>query len=433
MSQQSIFDLLNEVPSPADDPALAFTPAPVQTEPAAATNTPPVLTVTALTQQIRACLEGDFGDVWLTGEVSNWRPNGTSGHWYFSLKDQDSQISVVMFRGVNSKIKFKIEQGMELVCHGNLSVYAPRGSYQIILDYCEPKGVGALQLAFEQLKQKLQQDGLFDKVHKKPLPLLPRRVGVVTSPTGAAIKDVCHVLRRRYPAIEICLVPAKVQGDGAAADIARAIHLLDTQGNVDVMIVGRGGGSLEDLWAFNEEAVARAIFAARTPIVSAVGHEIDFTIADFVADVRAATPSAAAELVVPVYAELHASIIERRRLLVQALRTRLNRAGDRLRQLQERVRFPSHRITDGWQRVDNLRERLQLVMQHGIERRRQQVAGWAGQLQHLSPLVILAKGYAVVQKQGVSVRDGVTLDVGDILDVRLEKGSIEASVIRIRD
>lgn len=390
-------------------------------------STPPVLTVTELTQSIRGLLEGNFPDVWVCGEVSNWRP-ASSGHWYFSLKDAESQLSAVMFRGVNSAVKFKVEQGMELICHGRLSVYPPRGSYQIIIDSCEPKGVGALQLAFEQLKQKLAAEGLFDKAHKIPIPFLPQRVGVVTSPTGAAIKDICNVLRRRFPSVEICLVPVRVQGDGAAAEIARAIALLDARGDVDVMIVGRGGGSIEDLWAFNEEAVARAIFAARTPVVSAVGHEIDFTIADFVADLRAATPSAAAELVVPVCSELRAAIIDKRRQLVQGLRTRLSRSAERLHHLRHRLRFPVSRITDGYQWVDNLRERLQMTMRHGIERRHQQVAQWAGQLQHLSPLAVLAKGYAVVQKNGAIVRDAARLKVGDVLDIRFEKGSVGATV-----
>lgn len=421
MSQQDLFDLFSkpeEPPHPGGEVAAVAAP-----------KGPHIHTVTELTHSIRDMLEGKFPDTWVCGEVSNWRPNESSGHWYFSLKDAGSQISAVMFRGANSSVKFKITQGMELICHGRLSVYPPRGGYQIIIDACEPKGVGALQLAFEQLKQKLAAEGLFDKARKLPLPYLPKRVGVVTSPTGAAIKDICNVLRRRFPSIEVLLAPVRVQGDGAAAEIARAIQLLDARGDVDVMIVGRGGGSIEDLWAFNEEVVARAIAKAQTPIVSAVGHEIDFTIADFVADVRAATPSAAAELVVPVCDDLRASIKDKRRQLVQGLRTRVARSTERLHHLRQRLRFPTNRITDGLQRIDNLRERLQVVMRHGIERQRQQVAHWAGQLQHLSPLAVLAKGYAVVQKDGLAVRDAATLKAGDVLAVRLAKGSVEAKVI----
>lgn len=424
MSQQDLFDLFStsdEPPHPAGEAADIPTPAP---------QTPHIHTITELTHSIRDILEGKFCDVWVCGEVSNWRPNESSGHWYFSLKDAGSQLSAVMFRGANSAVKFKIQQGMELICHGRVSVYPPRGNYQIIIDACEPKGVGALQLAFEQLKQKLAAEGLFDKTHKIPIPYLPCRVGVVTSPTGAAIRDICTVLRRRFPLVNIVLVPARVQGEGAAAEIARAIQLLDSRGDVDVMIVGRGGGSIEDLWAFNEEVVARAIFAAKTPVISAVGHEIDFTIADFVADVRAPTPSAAAELAVPVLADLVASVRDARLRLAQGLTTGLSRARERLHHLRQRLRFPTARITDGYQWIDNLRERLQNAMRGGIDRRRQQVAHWAGQLQHLSPLAVLAKGYAVVQKDGVAVRDAAMLKAGDVLDVRLEKGNIEAKVVQ---
>ncbi len=422
MSQQELFDLLNGPANVAEPEAV----------PPAVSAEPHIHTVTELTHAIRDRLEGEFCDIWVCGEVSNWRPNESSGHWYFSLKDSNSQLNAVMFRGVNSKIKFQVEQGMELICHGKISVYPPRGNYQIIIDTCEPKGMGALQLAFEQLKQKLAAEGLFDRSKKIPIPFLPRRVGVVTSPTGAAIRDICTVLRRRFPSIDILLMPTRVQGDGAAIEIARAIRLLDERGDVDVMIVGRGGGSIEDLWAFNEEVVARAIFSARTPVVSAVGHEIDFTIADFVADVRAATPSAAAELVVPVCGDLRASVIDKRRQLLHGLRTRVARSVEQLHHLRQRLRFPVNKITDGFQWVDHLRERLQNAMRGGIDRRRQQVMNWAGQLQHLSPLAVLAKGYAVVQKGGVAVRDAGMLTVGDVLDVRLDKGSIVAAVTALR-
>jgi exodeoxyribonuclease VII large subunit len=289
-----------------------------------------------------------------------------------------------------------------------------------------------LQLAFEQLKLRLAAEGLFDKAHKIPLPFLPRRVGVVTSPTGAAIRDICTVLRRRFPSVDIGVAPARVQGEGAAVEIAQAIQFLDERGDVDVMIVGRGGGSIEDLWAFNEEVVARAIFAAQTPIVSAVGHEIDFTIADFVADVRAPTPSAAAELAVPVQAELLQGVASARLRLTQGLRGSIARAAERLHHIRSRLRFPVQRITDGHQWVDSLQERLQTAMRHGIERRRQQVAHWAGQLQHLSPLAVLAKGYAVVQKDGTAVRDAALLKVGDVLDIQLEKGIAEAAVTALK-
>lgn len=409
-----LLDLFSDIPPPEED-------APVPQK------TPRVWSVTDITHAIREQLEGKFLNIWVCGEVTDFR-NPNLSHWYFSLKDADNKLSAVMYNREKSKIKFKVEQGMELVCYGKVSFWPKGGVCQFVIEDCEPKGVGALQLAFEQLKQKLLAEGLFDKSRKKPIPFLPRRVGVVTSPTGAAIRDICNVLRRRFPSIDIVLVPARVQGEGAAADVARAIAFLDTQ-DVDVMIVGRGGGSIEDLWAFNEEIVARAIFAAAAPVVSAVGHEIDYTIADFVADLRAATPSAAAELVVPVQAELLQSVWERRRRLANGLRAMVSRSTERLHHLRQRLRFPQNRITDGYQWVDNLRERLQRAMQHGIEHRHQQVAHWAAQLQHLSPLAVLAKGYAVVQKKGLVVRDAATLKTGDIIDVRVEKGSLEAKVI----
>src|SRR2546428_3344102 len=254
-------------------------------------------TVSALTALLRVHIESAFSDVWVEGEVSNLRIP-TSGHAYFTLKDASSQIRAVLFRSVGRSQRFALQDGLQLVCRGRLTVYEPRGDYQVIVEYAEPKGVGALQLAFEQLKARLAAEGLFDQARKRPLPFLPRRIGVVTSPTGAAIRDIVQVAHKRDPGVTIVLDPVAVQGESAAGEIARAIEELNEMGGFDVLIVGRGGGSLEDLWPFNEEIVARAVAASRIPVVSAVGHEIDFTIADFVADMRAPTPSAAAELVV---------------------------------------------------------------------------------------------------------------------------------------
>lgn len=236
-------------------------------------------------------LEHEYADVWILGEVSGFKEQ-SSGHRYFTLKDSNSVLPAAMFRGSAAHLKFKIEDGLELICHGRISLYQRGGQYQLIVDYAEPKGVGELQLAFEQLKKKLAAEGLFDKAHKRPIPFMPRKIGVVTSPTGAAVRDIIKVLRRRFPSIEVILAPARVQGKGSAEEIAASIALLNRQDDIEVMIVGRGGGSLEDLWAFNEEIVARAIYNSRIPVISAVGHEVDFTIADFVADFRAPTPSA---------------------------------------------------------------------------------------------------------------------------------------------
>ena len=262
-----------------------------------------IWTVSELTQKVKTRLEADFGEVWVEGEISNLR-RPSSGHSYFTLKDDKSQIRAVIFRFMGRYLKFEPQDGMLVICRGKMSVYEPRGEYQLILDYMEPKGVGALQLAFEQLKEKLGKEGLFATDHKKPLPYLPRKIGIVTSSTGAAVRDILNVIGRRFPTMSILISPVKVQGEGSAPEIARAIDGLNLMDDIDVIIVARGGGSLEDLWSFNEECVARAIYRSSIPVVSAVGHEIDFTIADFVADLRAPTPSAAGELVVRDKGEL---------------------------------------------------------------------------------------------------------------------------------
>ena len=279
-----------------------------------------ILTVTELTRQVQDILEATFDQLWVEGEISNLR-RPASGHLYFTLKDEDSQIRAVLFRPVARALKFDLEDGMHIVCRARMNVYKPRGEYQLILDYAEPRGVGALQIAFEQLKAKLQAEGLFDAVHKKPIPYLPSRIGVVTSPSGAVIRDILNITKRRFPSVGILIAPVRVQGAEAPAEIVEALHHLNEMPGIDVIIVARGGGSLEDLMAFNSEGVARAIFASRIPVISAVGHEIDFTIADFVADLRAPTPSAAAELVVPMRGELTQQI--------RALTARLVNAAER--------------------------------------------------------------------------------------------------------
>ncbi|HUT84984.1 MAG TPA: exodeoxyribonuclease VII large subunit, partial [Thermodesulfobacteriota bacterium] len=256
-----------------------------------------ILSISELTQLIKFQLEQSFDYLWVEGEISNFRIP-SSGHFYFTLKDEKSQIRAVMFRSQNRTLEFSPEDGLSVICRGRLNVYETRGEYQLILDYLEPKGLGALQLAFEQLKQRLAQEGLFDPDHKKPLPQLPRKIGIVTSPTGAAIRDILNIIERRFANVGILIYPVKVQGEGAAQEIATALQELNQMPEIDVVILARGGGSIEDLWPFNEEVVARAIYHSEIPVISAVGHEVDFTIADFVADLRAPTPSAAAELVV---------------------------------------------------------------------------------------------------------------------------------------
>ncbi|NOT45081.1 MAG: exodeoxyribonuclease VII large subunit, partial [Acidobacteria bacterium] len=286
-----------------------------------------VLTVTELTAGIRGLLEDRFADVWVEGEVSNCRVWNT-GHMYFTLKDRDAQLKGVMFRSALRLLKFKPQDGLRVVARGRVSVYDPKGEYQIVCEHLEPEGLGALQLAFDQLKQRLAAEGLFAQTRKRDLPTLPRRIGIVTSPDGAALRDIVHVLRRRYPQAHLVIAPTRVQGEGAAIEIARALGAIGRVDGVDVVIVGRGGGSIEDLWAFNEEVVARAIAGCPVPTVSAVGHETDVTIADFVADVRAPTPSAAAEIVVARKDEFTGRIERVSHRVLAAVRGRRGRCAD---------------------------------------------------------------------------------------------------------
>ena len=438
-----------------------------------------VLTVTELTRQVQDVLEATFDQLWVEGEISNLR-RPASGHLYFTLKDEESQVRAVLFRPVARAIKFDLEDGMHILCRARMNVYRPRGEYQLILDYAEPRGAGALQIAFEQLKAKLQAEGLFDPVHKKPLPFLPSRIGVVTSPSGAVIRDILNVTKRRFPSVHILIAPVRVQGAEAPAEIVEALHHLNETPGIDVIIVARGGGSLEDLMAFNDEGVARAIFASSVPVVSAVGHEIDFTIADFVADMRAPTPSAAAELVVP-----------RRSDLVQQVRTLSARAAhagerylkirrERLEKLAERVRDPRRRLVDlrlGLdERFSNLaaaiarrvradRERLRHFETHlqylspavrlanltfvldnmrkgmvtgifrQVETLRARLAGHTTLLDSLSPLSVLARGYAIVRTvpEGRVIRDSKDLATGDPVGINVAKGRFNAVVTTIEE
>ena len=309
-----------------------------------------ILTVSQLTTGIKDLLESTFDEVWVEGEISNLR-RPPSGHFYFTLKDEKSQIRAVVFKQQSRYLRFELEDGQHVICWGRVGIYEKRGEYQLILDYAEPKGIGSLQLAFEQLKGRLAEEGLFDEGRKRPLPVLPRRIGIVTSPTGAVIRDMLHILRRRFENIEVVLYPVKVQGEGAAQEIAQGVAYLGEHGEVDIIIVGRGGGSLEDLWAFNEEAVARAIFASPVPVISAVGHETDFTIADFVADVRAPTPSTAAELAVRQKRDLVR--------MIDVLAERIGRGMDRLLvRSREQVIGVQGRIRDPRRRTEELRLRL---------------------------------------------------------------------------
>ena len=436
-----------------------------------------ILTVSALTGLLRSHVEAGFPDIWVEGEVSNLRMP-SSGHAYFTLKDATSQIRSVMFRSVGRVLRFHLKDGMCVICRGRLTVYEPKGDYQLLVDYAEPKGAGALQVAFEQLKERLAAEGLFDAARKRRLPVFPRRLGVVTSPTGAAIRDIIQVAHRRWPNIELVLNPVGVQGIGAAAEIAKAIAEMNERGGLDVLIVGRGGGSLEDLWAFNEEIVARAIVASRIPVVSAVGHEIDFTIVDFVADLRAPTPSAAVELILPDRSEIirrlcgcgqrathairghlrdcrarvdtetralldPAALVQRAMQRRDELEMRLCRAKtSRMRETRQALeslrqavllRSPIRRIEQGLAMLPQLRTRLE-------QRVCAILTGWghslrqgASALHALSPLAILARGYSITRRfpEMRLLRNASDVRAGETVHVRLSSGELICEVRRL--
>ena len=394
-----------------------------------------VYSVTELTRSIRRLLEGSFVGVWVEGELSNVKLH-TSGHLYFTIKDDLACLRGVMYRRHASKLRFAAADGQKVRVYGSISVYEPKGEYQINATRLDPVGIGELELAFRQMYERLEKEGLFDPSRKRAIPRHPRVIGLITSDTGAAVRDLLSVLGRRAPHVEVVLRSARVQGAGAAADIVRALVDFEEWGGADVIIVGRGGGSLEDLWAFNEETVARAIAACRIPIVSAVGHEIDFTIADYAADLRAPTPSAAAELVAS----------DRAALLVQLdrLGTRLGRAAlqglrvrrDRIMLLARSVAF--HRPLDLYRRrsqdVDALADRLETAGRSALARAAMRVEGAAGKLHALSPLAVLERGYAIVRGPGGKiVRRALEVAAGENIDVRLADGSLHARVEEIRE
>ena len=433
-----------------------------------------IYTVSELNRKIKAILEQNFPFIWITGEISNFRMP-SSGHFYLTLKDKTSQIQAVMFRGQNQNLKFVLEDGMSVTGLGRISVFEPRGSYQVILEYLEPKGVGALQVAFEQLKKKLDGEGLFDDQHKKPLPFLPEKIGLITSPTGAAVHDILHIVRRRFPGIPLDIVPVRVQGDGAVADIVAAIELLNHLRSVDVVILARGGGSLEDLQAFNSEAVARAIFASEIPVISAVGHETDYTISDFTADLRAPTPSAAAELVVPLKGELYRKINELRYLIILNLQRYIKNYRSLVGNLRGRLVDPKKKLSDHRLKLDEDVARLVRAMVNQIHMRRERLA-WRldklsynnpglyvnklkekldrmsallqqfirscvlerqarmrevnAKLDSLNPTAILARGFSITRTlpETTIVRDSASVSLGQALEIVLARGSLTCDV-----
>ena len=399
------------------------------------------LTVSQLTNSIRNALEARFQAVWVEGEISNFKDH-SSGHWYFTLKDESAQLRAKCFRSTNTRIRFRPTDGMKVRARGKLSVYAPRGEYELVVDALDPVGAGALRVAFEQLRDRLQKEGLFAKELKRPLPVFPRRVGVVTSPTGAAIRDILNVISRRTRTVHVLFSPAKVQGDSAGPDIARAIRFINqyheralSEGRqadlVDVLIVGRGGGSTEDLWAFNQEEVARAIRNSAIPVISAVGHETDFTIADFVADVRAATPSAAAEIVAAREDQICSTLERMGRQLVRLTKFQVVNLRARVQEqaLSHAFDEVKSRLSKARSRLDTATNACDGAMEAKLQDGRKRLALAAATLDALSPLGVLQRGYAIAQDaSGKLVRDAATVTAGDSVRVRLEKGLLHTRV-----
>ncbi len=391
-----------------------------------------IITVTQLTAQIKDLLEGSFPDVWVEGEISNLSiPQ--SGHSYFTLKDQQSQVRAVLFRSSQRFLKFTLQHGIQVVCRGRVGVYEPRGEYQLILEYIEPKGIGALQLAFEQLKAKLEKEGLFDLERKRGLPLLPRRIGIITSPTGAAIRDMLRVIKRRHPRMHIIIYPVPVQGPDAAPSIVEALRHFNREGSVDVVIAGRGGGSLEDLWAFNEESVARAIHASAIPVISAVGHETDYTISDFVSDLRAPTPSAAAEMVVESEHRFRELVGSLETGLMRAMRQRLELRRSSLRECLRVLRDPRRMLEQYTQRIDELTNRLAPGLNQYLRRDRARLLSLTSALDHLNPLSILSRGYSITKElpSGRILKDASTIAPGALLSTRFHQGEVVSRVEKI--
>ncbi|MFP4649733.1 MAG: exodeoxyribonuclease VII large subunit [Desulfobacterales bacterium] len=438
-----------------------------------------IYSVSELTARIKDLLEQSFPFVWISGEISNIRIPA-SGHYYFTLKDSGSQMQAVMFKGQNRNLKFAPEDGMKVTGFGRISVYQPRGSYQIILEYLEPSGAGALQAAFEQLKKKLADEGLFDELYKKKIPFLPSRIAVISSATGAVVHDILRVINRRYPNMQVVLIPAAVQGEAAAPQIAQAIRLADSHAKADVAILARGGGSLEDLVAFNSEEVARAVFASHIPLISGVGHETDYTIADFAADLRAPTPSAAAELAVPVKQDVIYTLQSLTRRMHGSLTRYVSDRRRTLEKLTRRLVHPKRRIDDLRMRIDDdtarlanamlrlaarkrerlawRRQRLFAAPLHGriqalhdrrahllyrlraaadaeVRRKRSALEALYGRMYALSPAAVLDRGYSITRRlPGKTVlTDASDCRAGDKVEVILSKGSINCRIERINE
>jgi exodeoxyribonuclease VII large subunit len=438
---------------------------------------PKVLSVSDLNRFAQNLLEENFSNVWVEGEITNYKGVHSSGHCYFKLKDEKAQIDITAFRGVMGTVRFKLADGLKVLIQGRVSLYPQRGQYQLVASSIEPRGLGALQLAFDQLKKKLAAEGLFSEERKRPIPAFPERIGIVTSPTGAAIQDILSVINRRFASVQILIYPAKVQGEGSKEEIAQGIRYLnENHPELDVLLVGRGGGSIEDLWAFNEEIVARAIAGSQIPVISCVGHEIDYTIADFVADLRAPTPSAAAEIVVKNKKDLRATVDSLFARVQQSLLSTLEHAAERVRGLARSTVFsrPERMFEEKIQVLDGLSENMARALNQSLEQRkaslhllsskirllspqtllsekekflqvlsdklqatldrrlqtsREALRASAGQLEALSPLAVLSRGYAIAwASDGTILKSARQASAGDRIRVRLHQGEVRATI-----
>jgi exodeoxyribonuclease VII large subunit len=399
-----------------------------------------ILTIGELTRALKGMVEEAYANVWVEGEVSNLSRPSSYGHQYLTLKDDEAPLKAVLYRAIALRMKFDLRDGMRVIARGRLTLYMPRGEYQLLIEEIQPKGIGPLELAFRQLKEKLSLKGYFDPKRKRKLPRIPCRIVLVTSPSGSAVRDMLEILSRRWPAAEVWICPVHVQGEGAAAEVAEAISTLNRLAAgglaLDVLVVGRGGGSLEDLWTFNEECVAQAIFQSRIPVVTGIGHEDDLTIADMVADLRALTPSEAAEKVVPDGAAVLDWLTGLESRFRIDLRRRLDQARARLLELESRpcLRRPLERIREEEERLDSWMDRLQRALQCRLEQYREQLKGQAARLESLSPLNVLARGYSLTRKEdeAVLLHDAGQLQPGERIVTRLQHGEIISRVEETR-
>ncbi|MBR3894570.1 MAG: exodeoxyribonuclease VII large subunit [Clostridia bacterium] len=389
-----------------------------------------VLSVSQLNDYLKMLMDGDrlLANVYLRGEISNFKYYASSGHLYFTLKDPEGQVRAVMFRAHASRLAFRPEDGMKVIAHGRVSVYGQSGQYQLYVDDLQPDGIGALAMQYEQLRRRLEAEGLFDESRKKPLPIMPMRVGVITSPSGAAVHDVQNILARRFPLAEMILFPSAVQGAEAPEQLRLGIEFFGMTRICDVIIIGRGGGSMEDLWAFNDENLARAIAACPIPVISAVGHESDFTICDFVADRRAPTPSAAAELAVPDATELAAGIGMMMARMTNLISARLAQEKRSLQKIAERpcLARPENLLDAPRQRILLSERRLEEDFEKMLERRRHRLVTAGARLEAMSPLAVLSRGYAAVAKEGRVITRAEDVGEGDLLHIRFADGAVDA-------